>query len=119
MKILILGGTGLVGSFIRNSSLADEFRLIIHGHENKSDVNCDMTNINEMYNLLSKDKYEIILNLVAQTDVDKCEQDASASFNYNIKTAHIAEGPGGFVEAVVNYRKKWVFIKLGRKIKNI
>ena len=88
MKILILGGTGLVGSFIRNSSLADEFRLIIHGHENKSDVNCDMTNINEMYNLLSKDKYEIILNLVAQTDVDKCEQDASASFNYNIKTAY-------------------------------
>lgn len=28
------------------------------------------------------------------------------NYNYNIKTAHIAEGPGGFVEAVVNYRKK-------------
>ncbi len=31
-------------------------------------------------------------------------------YNYNIKTAHIAEGPGGFVEAVVNYRKKKNFI---------
>lgn len=28
------------------------------------------------------------------------------NYNYNIKTAHLAEGPGGFVEAVVNYRKK-------------
>ena len=28
------------------------------------------------------------------------------NYNYPIKTAHIAEGPGGFVEAVVNYRKK-------------
>lgn len=27
-------------------------------------------------------------------------------YNYNIKTAHIAEGPGGFIEAVVNYRKR-------------
>lgn len=30
-------------------------------------------------------------------------------YNYNIKTVHIAEGPGGFVEAVVNYRKKHKF----------
>ena len=28
------------------------------------------------------------------------------NFKYDITTAHIAEGPGGFVEAVVNYRKK-------------
>ena len=27
-------------------------------------------------------------------------------FQYPIKSAHIAEGPGGFVEAVVNYRKR-------------
>mgnify|MGYP001166890266 CR=1 FL=1 len=27
-------------------------------------------------------------------------------YQYNITTAHIAEGPGGFMEAVVNYRKK-------------
>ena len=27
-------------------------------------------------------------------------------YNTNIKTAHIAEGPGGFIEAVINIRKK-------------
>jgi 23S rRNA U2552 (ribose-2'-O)-methylase RlmE/FtsJ len=27
-------------------------------------------------------------------------------YNYNIKTSHIAEGPGGFIEAVINIRKK-------------
>lgn len=88
MKVLVLGGTGLLGTFIRYSALADEFRLIIHGNKNKADVNCNLMNINETHSLLSRDKYDIILNLVAQTDVDKCEQDASTSFNYNIKTAY-------------------------------
>lgn len=88
MRVLVLGGTGLLGTFIRNSSLANEFKLIMHGYRNKADVNCNMMNIDELYNLLSKNKYDIILNLVAHTNVDRCEQDPSASFNYNLKTAY-------------------------------
>ncbi len=68
-KILILGGSGLVGSrFIELSS--DQYQIDSPSHND-----LDLLNQEEIANYLSHSDAEVVLNLVAATNVDACEEE--------------------------------------------
>lgn len=84
-KILILGSTGLLGVplsiFLQNSG----YNVVRHGLRNKSDYNSDMTNYKEVDKILSEVKPDFIINLVALTDVDKCEENPHTAYLINVR----------------------------------
>jgi dTDP-4-dehydrorhamnose reductase len=68
-KILILGGSGLVGSrFIELTSATYQI-------DSPSHNNLDLLNQEEIANYLGNSDAEVVLNLVAATNVDACEEE--------------------------------------------
>ncbi len=79
MKILLLGGTGQLGSEI----------LAYNKSSNNLDINApkknqlDITNKNEIYKYVNDHKPEIIINTAAYTDVDNAEDNINICNNLN------------------------------------
>jgi len=85
-KILFLGGTGLLGSYlVKSFTECCEYKVIIHGFNNKSDFQVDITNSVALTQLLDLVKPDIIFNLVALTDVEKCEINPANAFLLNTR----------------------------------
>ncbi len=69
MKVLVLGGSGLVGSrFIE--LLKEQFQIESPRHND-----LDLFNEHEIANFLASSNAEVVLNLVAVTNVDGCEDE--------------------------------------------
>lgn len=85
-KVLITGATGLLGRYLAPLLLKKEYRTITHGFKSKADVNFDLRDLNIMLKYLNKLKPNVIVNLVALTDVDKCEEHCNDAYLFNVKT---------------------------------
>ncbi|PCH56233.1 MAG: hypothetical protein COC15_03445 [Legionellales bacterium] len=85
--VLITGATGLLGCHLAKSlHLLDEYHVISHGFSSAADVQFDLTDARDTSNNLVKICPDIIINLVACTDVDKCEFNPNLAYNLNVKT---------------------------------
>ena len=73
-KILITGASGLLGVSISPYLSEQNYQVVKHGNSTYSDVNCDLTNYDSTQDILDKVYPDIIINLVALTDVDICEK---------------------------------------------
>ncbi len=80
-KILILGSSGSLGYELYNK-LKNSF-LVIHNGLQKRKV--DITNLENLKNIIIKHKPDIIINSVACVNLDLCEKDRKNCFNINTK----------------------------------
>lgn len=89
MRILIAGASGLLGTTLAPFLAGIGHEIVRHGHSahsSRSDVSCDLTNRHATAALLNKVNPEIVINLVAWSDVDKCEQDPHGAYLLNVRT---------------------------------
>ena len=85
MKVLVLGATGLLGTHISEYLKKEGEQVIAHGFSKKADINKDLVDLDSCYELLNSVKPDYIINTVALTDVDKCEQYPMKAYELNIK----------------------------------
>jgi dTDP-4-dehydrorhamnose reductase len=82
-KVLILGGSGLLGSslipFLKNEGYA----VTSIGRSKNEDYVLDLTNQVELSRILIDIRPGYVINLVAATDVDACESDVAMAFKLN------------------------------------
>ena len=79
MKILITGANGQLGRELANQY--KEKRSIDIILAKRSDL--DISNLNEVYSFVSKNKPDVIINCAALTAVDKCETEIDMAYKIN------------------------------------
>lgn len=136
-KVLIAGASGLLGAHVTNH-LKNNYQVITHAHSKAGfDVYCDFTNRDETLKRLDQIKPEIIVNLVALTNVDCCEEDPQLAYKLNIHSAeniaawtnqnndthiisistdHVYDNEGFNSEDNVNLRNYYAFSKYGAEL---
>lgn len=82
-SVLILGGTGLLGTNI-SQQLGSRYNIIKQGFSKKADVTCDLTKPTQVTALLKETNPSYIINTVAETSVERCEQEPVQAFNLNV-----------------------------------
>ena len=85
-KVLILGSTGFLGACLRQFLALCDYEIYSHGFSNKAEYNADLTILDEADQLLKKINPSLIINLVAETNVDLCEINPNKAFLLNIKS---------------------------------
>jgi dTDP-4-dehydrorhamnose reductase len=86
MKIMILGGTGMLGLSLQNSLLQKYKNVFIHGNKSQNDFSADITDPIVTDKFLTQHKPNIIINLIALTNVDFCEKNPNLAYQINTKT---------------------------------
>ncbi len=75
MKILIIGSTGVLGNYLKNFFFKlKKFKIYASGYKTKTQLNFNLLKKKEILNILKKNKPNIIINCVANTNVDFCEK---------------------------------------------
>lgn len=86
-KILLTGATGLLGSRLYPYLKQQGLNVVGQGNSKKTDINCDLRSLKATEHLLNFVQPQLIINLAALTDVDKCEQRLEDAYLLNVKTA--------------------------------
>jgi len=82
MKILILGGSGFLGSYLKKNS---KRKIYFHGNKKKSFYNFDISKkINIRF--LEKIRPNIIINLISLTNVNLCQKNKKLAYKTNVNT---------------------------------
>lgn len=84
-SILVLGSYGYLGSSICSEFLSDPgINLYRQGRSNIAQCNIDIFNAVELCDFLRVNSIDVVLNLIASTNVDRCETDVEYACNGNI-----------------------------------
>lgn len=85
-KVLVAGATGLLGCslvpFLRKRGL----HVISMGNNQSSDLNVDLTRREQTARALDSVNPDVIINLAALTNVDRCETHPQEAYLFNVKT---------------------------------
>jgi dTDP-4-dehydrorhamnose reductase len=115
-KIVVLGSSGLLGHWLVGAfSRQQGFKVVCLGRSPSNDIIVDLTQKSLFIEALKKESPDIILNLVAEANVDFCEQQPEKAIQANvlipqsiseylklaesckaihISTDHVYDGPG-------------------------
>ena len=88
MKVLLLGSTGMAGSALKRSLESRNFSVTGIART-KSDHDCDLTDENNLSNVLNMKKYDVIINSAALVNIDYCEENSYASWMINSKLVSV------------------------------
>lgn len=130
-KVLVTGATGMLGTVLLPVLKLNNFEVITHGFSAAREYSCDLTDSGECHTFLEAISPDIIINLVALTDVDKCEKNPQSSYLLNVKvvenianwikdnTCHLVQistdqvydGQGPFEEKEINLTNYYGFSK--------
>ena len=83
MKILLLGSSGLLGSTLIYNLKKNNFETIAHSASSPADVSFNIKDFDQVRFYINKIKPNIIINLIALTDVDFCEKNKHDAFLIN------------------------------------
>lgn len=86
IKILILGGSGLLGSSLMPILRDNGHEIEFHGRTNAAKYNADISNAGNAFKLLNLISPSVIVNLMGLTDVDRCEAKPNEAFLANVRT---------------------------------
>ena len=86
MKIIIVGASGLLGCILVPAIKSAGHNVVTMGRLPTNDFRCDIGDVKSASSLLDMIKPDIIINLVALTDVDLCESDPGQAFSVNVRT---------------------------------
>ena len=85
-KLLLTGATGLLGAKLYPYLKEEGFSVIGHGYTATADVNCDLCCKQSTEQLLDSVRPQLIINLVALTNVDRCEENPQQAYLLNVKS---------------------------------
>jgi dTDP-4-dehydrorhamnose reductase len=85
-KVLVTGATGLLGCSLVPWLQERGHKVIRMGHSHASDLNIDLTSYEQTARALDDAKPDVIINLAALTDVDRCETHPQEAYLLNVKT---------------------------------
>ncbi len=95
MRILITGGSGLLGRAVINASLTMGVDIIPTYHSTPADrrsVQMDIEDAEEVQRVLQETKPDCVLHAAAMTNVDLCEDDPPRAWAINAEgTKHVAD----------------------------
>jgi dTDP-4-dehydrorhamnose reductase len=133
-KVLVTGATGLLGRSLVPLLQERGHQVIQMGHTYSTDFNVDLTSIEETSRALDQALPEVIINLIALTDVDRCETHPNESYLLNVKpvenlcnwikangqqcyliqisTDQVYDSPGEHSENVLTIRNHYAMSKL-------
>ena len=72
MKIIIVGASGLLGSVLVPTFRSAGHDVVTMGRLPANDLRCDISDLKSSSSLFNESQPDIIINLVALTDVDVC-----------------------------------------------
>jgi dTDP-4-dehydrorhamnose reductase len=98
MKVLVFGGTGLLGSDITEVCKAD------HEIISAGSADADITDFNAVYDYVKAHRPEVVINCAALTDVDKCEENPDLAFRIN------AMGPKNIAVACRDFNARLIHL---------
>ena len=88
MKVLLLGSTGMAGTALKKS--LELRKLSVTGiARTNSDYDCDLTDEENLSNVLNMKKYDLIINSAALVNIDYCEENSFASWMINSKLVSV------------------------------
>jgi len=99
MKIVTIGGSGLFGSMLVPVLQLAGNNVFTVGRSETNNFKCDVGDLKLLRSLLDELQPDIIINLVALTDVDLCESDPKLAFSVNVRTT---ENVVSWIESTVN-----------------
>ena len=85
-KILLLRSTGLLGCILSKDLEEHGYEVHSHGLNKKTVYKANLIKFQETNELVLKTQPDLIINLVALTDVDLCEREPNLAYLLNIKT---------------------------------
>jgi len=85
IKVLVTGATGLLGSRLAPFLRSRGHQVTCLGHTHATDLNANLVNYEETASALDKVRPEVIINLAALTDVDRCETHPQEAYLLNVK----------------------------------
>jgi len=83
-KIILFGATGFLGTYL-SDYLKKNYKLYRFGRTKRADYNINLLNKIQLSKCLNEISPDIIINLVAETDVDKCENYKKDCYNKNFQ----------------------------------
>lgn len=84
--ILILGASGLLGGQLTSGKYLKKYKIFSQSLKSKTDLNIDVTEYDQVTEMLKFIKPNFIINLVGLTDVDICEKFPKKAFELNVKS---------------------------------
>lgn len=85
-NVLVLGGSGLLGSQLLSGNYLQNYRCLYQGRGPEADVQADLQDIKQVHEMLSRTRPTAIINLVGLTNVDSCEQTPNEAYRVNVRT---------------------------------
>ncbi|MDP1682601.1 MAG: SDR family oxidoreductase [Burkholderiales bacterium] len=99
MVTLITGASGLLGATLAPYLKGLGYTVLMHGKSAGNDVSCDLTDKSATRAMLEETRPNIVVNLVALTNVDKCEESPHDAYLLNVRTVeNLVAGMRGRVD---------------------
>ena len=86
-RVLILGAYGLLGCSLSQSLFTKGHEVFRQGRSSDADFQIDVHDKNNLLNFLAEREIDIIINLIAFTDIEKCELDIKNAYLVNVVNA--------------------------------
>ena len=84
MKVLVLGASGLLGSSICKQLEKKDIQIISHGFKSrKVNLNYNLLDKKQLEKLLTENNPDVVINLIALSDVDLCQREPLLALNLN------------------------------------
>jgi dTDP-4-dehydrorhamnose reductase len=84
-KILVLGAYGMLGSSLSRRLIVDGHNVLRQGRKVNAEIRIDPTDGAAMADLLAQHPVDVIVNLIAATNVDQCEVDPLGAYQANVQ----------------------------------